>query len=241
MPTIAILSDVHSNYEALKAVIKDIDAHDVTEIICLGDLIGYGPQPQECADLARERSFDMVQGNHEQGLINIYYLHGFNQPAKDALRKTREMITDETYQWLVDHPKSIERYGCRFVHGTPPRSVSQYIWKYEKSMDKVFAWYNEPVCFVGHTHDLKRFTFDGTETEVFPLPEGGIQLGPELRHIVNVGAVGQPRDGNNSAKYCLYNTDSMALTVRFVPYDIQKTVKLIRSNGLHRGFADRLL
>ncbi len=101
-------------------------------------------------------------GNHEQGLINIHYLTAFNQPARDALRKTREMITEGTYQWLVSHPKSLVLHDCRFVHGTPPDSASDYIWKHENHMDAVFTLFSEPICFVGHTHDLVRFTFEKT-------------------------------------------------------------------------------
>lgn len=240
MPTIAVISDVHANLEAFREVVRDIDAHDVAETVCLGDLIGYGPQPQECADLARQRGMVMVQGNHEQGLINIHYLHGFNQPARDALRKTREMIDDETYEWLVNHPKSLELHGCRFVHGTPPRSVTEYLWKHAGCMEAVFARFNEPVCFVGHTHDLMRFSMADGEAEQHSLPEGRTILEPARRHIVNVGAVGQPRDGNNTAKYVLHDTDTRTLDVRFIPYDIKKTADLIRALGLHRAFADRL-
>lgn len=241
MPRYAVMSDPHANLEALKSVFADMDLHDVDEIICLGDLIGYGPQPQECCDLARQRGVTMLQGNHEQGLINIHYLHGFNQPARDALRKTREMITEETYEWLVSHPRCLTRGDCRFVHGTPPDSLSDYIWKFEGRMELIFAGYQEGVCFVGHTHDLMRFTFAaGTASPKLPLPEGETGLEPEARHLVNVGAVGQPRDGDNRAKYVLYDTDSQTVTLRLVPYDIKKTADLIRARGFHRAFADRL-
>jgi len=242
MPRLAILSDIHANLQALEQVLADVDARGADEMFILGDVIGYGPQPQECCDLLRKRKNAVIlQGNHEQGLINIYHLQGFNQPAKDALRKTREWITEETYEWLVSHPKSHVAHDCRFVHGTPPDSVNEYIWKFEKDMATVFRRYTEGVCFVGHTHDLMRFTFrDGKASGQLPLPEGDTLLEPECRHLLNVGAVGQPRDGNNKAKYALYDTDSRTLTMRFIPYDIEKTAKLIRACGLHRAFGDRL-
>ena len=242
MTLLAIMSDVHSNLEALSQVMRDIDAHGVDETLCLGDAIGYGPQPQECCDLLRETGVTMLQGNHEQGLINIHHLCMFNQPACDALRKTREMISEETYAWLVSHPKSLVAHGCRFVHGTPPDSVNDYIWKYEKRMGVIFGQFAEAVCFVGHTHDLMRFTYatDGTASGKLPLTKGETLLEPGLRHLVNIGAVGQPRDGDNRAKYALYDTDSRTVTMRFIPYDIKKTADLIRSHGFHRAFADRL-
>jgi len=243
MPRLAIFSDPHSNLEALTQVFRDIDTQEIDAIYCLGDLIGYGPEPQECCDLVRshEPRVSMVQGNHEQGLINIYYLQGFNQPAKDALRKTREMVSDETYEWLVAHPKSLVKHECRFVHGVPPDSASDYLWKYETTMGDIFSRYPEEVCFVGHTHDLMRFSFEaGKASGKLPLPEGDTVLHPDARHIINVGAVGQPRDGNNCAKYAVYDTESRTLTMRFIPYDIKKTAELIRARGFHRGFADRL-
>lgn len=241
MSIIAVMSDPHANLEALQRVFEDMDAMGHDEVVCLGDLIGYGPQPQECCDLMRERDAFLIQGNHEQGLINIHHLYQFNQPARDALRRTREMITEETYEWLVSHSKSAVLFGCRFVHGTPPDSATEYIWKFKDHMGEVFARYSEPVCFVGHTHDLMRFTSkNGVASGKLPLPQGTTILEPGLRHLVNVGAVGQPRDGDNHAKYALYDTDTNTVTIRFVEYDIQKTVDLILRHGFHRGFADRL-
>ncbi|WP_319470310.1 metallophosphoesterase family protein [uncultured Pseudodesulfovibrio sp.] len=240
MSRIAILSDVHGNLEALTQVLRDLDTLGHDTAVCLGDIVGYGPQPQECCDLLRERDMHVVMGNHEQGLINIHYLTAFNQPARDALRKTREMITEDTYQWLVSHSKSLVLHDCRFVHGTPPDSASDYIWKHEKHMDAVFALFSEPVCFVGHTHDLVRFTFENNAAKKLPLPQGDTTLDPAQRHLVNIGAVGQPRDGDNRAKYAVYDTESHVLTVRYIPYDVEKTARLITAHGFHRGFADRL-
>ncbi len=241
MTRLAIISDPHSNFEALSEVLADIETYAVDEIICMGDAIGYGPQPQEVCDLLREKDVTLIQGNHEQGLINIYHLGTFNQPAKDALRQTREMISDETYEWLISHPKYLVKHGCRFVHGTPPDSAKAYIWKYEKTMGEIFKRFTEDVCFVGHTHDLMRFTYaDGTASDKLPLPEGDTVLEPNMRHLVNIGAVGQPRDGDNRAKYALYDTESRTVSMRFIPYDIKKTAELIQQHGFNRAFADRL-
>lgn len=240
MPRIAILSDIHGNYEALKEVLRDLDGTDATEMFCLGDMVGYGPQPQECVELLRERNAQCVMGNHEQGLINTHYLRGFNQPAADALRWTREAITEETYQWLTSRPKSLVTHGCRMVHGLPPDSVTEYLWKHRVRMAEVFSRYAEPYCFVGHTHDLGRYAYDKGEAESLPLDLGNTKLEPGKRHLINVGAVGQPRDGDNRAKYALFDTEATVLELRAVPYDIQKTVDRIRRSGLHRAFGERL-
>jgi len=241
MPGLAILSDIHANLEALTAVLRDVDAHAADQVICLGDVIGYGPQPQECCDLLRRRGATLLQGNHEQGLISIHSLCHFNQPACDALRRTRQLLSEETFAWLVAHPKSLVAHGCRFVHGAPPDSVRDYIWQYEQTMAEVFARFREAVCFVGHTHDLMRFTCrEGRASGRLALPEGETRLEPDRRHLVNIGSVGQPRDGDNRAKYALYRTESRVLTMRFIPYDIQKTADLILARGFHRAFAERL-
>ncbi|MBG0791038.1 MAG: metallophosphoesterase family protein [Desulfovibrionaceae bacterium] len=240
MPRIAIMSDVHGNFEALKEVVRDLEGTGASAAYCLGDMVGYGPQPQECVDLLRERGVECIMGNHEQGLINIHYLRGFNQPAADALRWTREAITEEAYQWLTTRHKALSVHGCRMVHGLPPDSVTEYLWKHRNRMAEVFAGYPEPVCFVGHTHDLKRYTYQGGVSEEMPFPRVPFRLEPECRHLVNVGAVGQPRDGDNRAKYLLFDTDARTLELRRVPYDIQKTVDRISHCGLHRAFGDRL-
>ncbi|BDQ34554.1 metallophosphoesterase family protein [Pseudodesulfovibrio portus] len=240
MPRIAIMSDIHGNFEALKEVFRDLDKRDVTETYCLGDMVGYGPQPRECVDLLRERGVECTMGNHEQGLINIHYLRRFNQPAADALRWTREAIDRETYDWLTSRHKSIVAHGCRMVHGMPPDSVNEYLWRHRHRMAEVFADFAEPICFVGHTHDLKRYVHRGGVCEERPLEVGATELEPDCRHLINVGAVGQPRDGDNRAKYLIFDTDKKVIDLHAVPYDIRKTADLIAHSGLHRGFADRL-
>jgi diadenosine tetraphosphatase ApaH/serine/threonine PP2A family protein phosphatase len=242
MPRLAIMSDPHANLEALRRVLADAADQGADELYCLGDAIGYGPQPQECCDLLREAGVTLLMGNHEQGLINIHYLRGFNQPAADALRRTREMIDEATYQWLVTRPKALVAHGCRMVHGTPPDSLTEYIWRHEPDMAGVFGRYPEEFCFVGHTHDLMRFTFRpgiGASRRL-PLEPGVTTLEPGARHLVNVGAVGQPRDGDNRAKYVLHDTAARTVTLRRVPYDIARTATLITARGFHQGFADRL-
>ncbi|WP_285906987.1 metallophosphoesterase family protein [Pseudodesulfovibrio pelocollis] len=242
MPRLAIMSDPHANVAALTRVLADVVDQGADATYCLGDAIGYGPQPQECCDLLREARVTLLMGNHEQGLINIHYLRGFNQPAADVLRRTRELIDETTYQWLISRPKGLVAHGCRMVHGTPPDSVSEYLWRHETNMGEIFARYPEEFCFVGHTHDLMRFTYQpgiGASPRL-ALPPGETVLEPGLRHLINVGAVGQPRDGDNRAKYVLFDTATRTVTLRRVPYDIAATVALIEARGFPRAFADRL-
>lgn len=129
----------------------------------------------------------------------------------------------------------------RFVHGAPPEDVTTYL--FELSSDDLaarFARYPEQVCFVGHTHELSLVSFDGRTVRVGCPVRGVTKLNPALRHIVNVGSVGQPRDGNNNAKYVRFDPQGFALEVRFVPYDFEKTARRIEELGFPRIFADRL-
>ena len=237
----AILSDIHSNFVALEAVLADLArSGGVDQILCLGDIVGYGPQPEECVNRLRELGADSVMGNHEQGLININYSQRFNQPARDALRFTRAALSEDNYNWLVSRPKSVVIEGVRFVHGLPPSDVATYLWKYEGRMEDVFRLFSERICVVGHTHDLALYQLDGDLVEKRAFPQGVSNLSGESRFLINIGSVGQPRDGDNHAKYVLWNCETMDFEVRFVSYDIDKTAELIRSVGLHCAFADRL-
>ncbi|WP_250645571.1 metallophosphoesterase family protein [Salidesulfovibrio onnuriiensis] len=236
---IAVFSDAHGNYEALKSVLADMDGQNVDDVVCLGDTIGYGPDPEQCARLVRERGIDMVLGNHEQGLLGDYFLSWFNPQARDMLLKTRALLSDDSLRWLTSRPKSLERCGCRFVHGCPPSDVRMYIYKCHGRMEEVFASFDEPVCFVGHTHELWHYEWDGGEAERHAL-EGTAVLSGETRHIINVGAVGQPRDGNPNAKYVIYEPHTRRLVVRFVPYDIEKTVLRIKDRGFPAVYGKRL-
>lgn len=239
--TLVILSDVHANLEALVSVAADIRArYPDSAVVSLGDVVGYGPQPDECVDLIREMGADSVMGNHEQGLINIIYLQRFNQPAQDALRFTREHLSKENFQWCISRPKALVRDGMRFVHGMPPDSVRTYLWTYAERMADAFVLFSERICFVGHTHEVHCYALAGGTAEEKKLPEAGLVLDPSARYLINVGAVGQPRGADSRAAYLAYDSGSGRLTCHRVEYDIDKTAQLIRASGLHRAFADRL-
>lgn len=238
---IAVLSDVHSNLAALEAVLDDLDSRDsAAQVVVTGDCIGYGPDPDACVRLLRERKAMAVMGNHEQALLNLIYLNRMNQFARDALRRNAELLSPDSRKWCESLPKSLVVDGCRFVHGLPPDDPVTYLWKVRTNLAPVFGSFPERICFVGHTHDLARFTFNGTSVAEHPLRQGVVQLEPDLRHLVNIGAVGQPRDGDNRAKYGLFDPGTRELEMRFVAYDIARTAARIREVGIHRMFAQRL-
>lgn len=236
---IAVLSDIHGNYEAFKSVLADMEEQAISDTICLGDTVGYGPEPEECACLLRERDIVSVMGNHEQGLMGDYYLSWFNPQARDMLLKTRALLSDDSLRWLTSRPKSLVRHGGRFVHGCPPDEVRTYMYKRHDALEELFSTYEENLCFVGHTHELWWYDFDGQKAGRREL-EGITVLPGDHRHIINVGAVGQPRDGNPKAKYVIWEPKSGILEVRLVSYDIEKTVQRLADRGFPAAYGKRL-
>ncbi len=238
---LAVLSDIHSNLEAFRRVLEDIDNQGVTEIVSLGDNVGYGPEPEAVVALVRERGIPSVQGNHELGLVRRKDISWFNPTARQALRRTRELVSESSLAWCATLPPYLVRHGCRFVHGFPPDSARLYLFACEDgevvaAMDRIA----ERVCFVGHTHDLELVTISGGAVERAPLPHGPTRLDTTLRYIVNIGSVGQPRDGDNRAKYVLWEPESGLVTVRRVAYDIAVTAEKILALGIPAQYANRL-
>jgi len=245
-PRIAIVSDVHGNLEALAAVLADADAQGFSRMVNLGDMVGYGPEPDACVKMLRERGVDSVLGNHEHGLLEAQARNWFNPQARKALDRTRALLSDDALMYFRTLPRTLEAEGALFVHGCPPGLVSKYLYELDDyALREAFALYQNRMCFAGHTHELERISLLGHEKiERRPLGKGVCALPPKARHIINAGAVGQPRDGNNKAKYILWEPGTEnspdKLDVRFVSYDIAKTAAAIIEKGLPSVYADRL-
>ena len=239
---IAVLSDVHGNLEALVSVLADLDAQGAGRILNLGDMVGYGPEPDACVRLLRERGVESVLGNHELGLVEAQARNWFNPQAKRALDRTRMLLSDESLMYFRTLPRTLEAAGALFVHGCPPGLVSKYLYELStEELRETFGLYPQRVCFIGHTHELERISlFEGGRLERKALGKGLATLDPRARHLINAGAVGQPRDGNNKAKYLLWEPEAGTLDVRFVAYDIARTAAGIIEKGLPTVYADRL-
>jgi predicted phosphodiesterase len=238
---LAIISDVHGNLEALSNVLADIDSTNVDSLVCLGDCIGYGPDPEAVVTEIRRRRIPTLMGNHELALCNPNQLAWFNPLAQASLRKSLTMLSRDSIQFIEQLPNHLVCAQCLCVHGYPPDSVRTYLFqKSTEALLSTFKSMSEPVCFVGHTHDLEIVVFDGRRIDRRPLESGRIMLNSKDRYIINVGSVGQPRDGNNNAKYAIYDTDRWELDIRFVPYDIATTAAKIKAAGLPDSHANRL-
>jgi diadenosine tetraphosphatase ApaH/serine/threonine PP2A family protein phosphatase len=237
-----ILCDIHANLEALEAVLDD--ARGVAPgapLVCLGDVVGYGADPEACARLVMESCAACVLGNHEMGVLDARSRQRFNPQAWEAVLWAKARLSKEALGWMAGLPASASRHGCRFVHGLPPDEVDTYLFqasaaKTVRAMERI----PEDVCFVGHTHQLRLVRVQNGSLMGERLSEGASRLDPGAKYIVNAGAVGQPRDGNPKAKYCLYDPAARELAVRFVDYDAKAAAAKIVASGQPRAFADRL-
>ncbi len=238
---IAIISDIHGNLEAFKEVLADIDRANVGAIISLGDNIGYGPEPDQVIRTVRERDIPSVMGNHEMVVTDRAHLAWFNPVARRSLQKTVSLLSNESINYISGMKFFLIFEGYHFVHGFPPDSATTYLFQVsEDKLRDTFKNMNEKICFVGHTHELEIVGFDGEMITRTPMHKGITFLHDQKQYIINIGSVGQPRDGDNNAKYVIWDTANYHIEVKYVPYDIGKVVSRILALGLPKAHADRL-
>jgi predicted phosphodiesterase len=242
----ALISDIHSNLEALQAVLADIARQNVKEIYCLGDIVGYGPNPRECVDLVMQCQVVLL-GNHDQGAM--FDPEGFNPSAERAIFWTRAQLEapserreqkEKRWEFLAERPRSHRENGYLYVHGSARNPLNEYVFPEDiynqRKMERIFALVDR-YCFQGHTHVPGIFT----EDYQFHSPEE-IQYEYRLdgrKTLCNVGAVGQPRDGDWRACYVMFDDT----TIRYcrVEYDIESTIKKIYAvPDLDNFLGDRL-
>ena len=233
----AIIADIHANLDAFKVVLDDIKQQNCTHFACLGDVVGYNANPKECLDIVRSMGMPCVKGNHDEYCSQEGPLDGFNPAAAEAVNWTRRQLTAEDKQWLRDLKYSRMVTNFTIVHATldgPQR------WGYV--FDKLaaaasFTYQNTAVCFFGHTHVPVAFVRDS-------VVRGGsyskFRVEPGRKYFVNVGSLGQPRDGNPKAAYVIYDLDEGSIEIRRLDYDIATTQKKIRAVGLPERLAERL-
>jgi len=238
---VAVMSDIHGNLEAFKAVLADIDNGQVEDIVCLGDNVGYGPEPEAVIQLIRQRDIPCVLGNHELVLTQPRLSHRMNPSAQEAAVITRKLLSPAAIRYSQDLQPAMTFRGALCVHGCPPDSVTTYLFAVSTThLRRLFRAMDEKICFAGHTHDLEIISFDGENVSRNRLDRGLVDLHKEIQYIINVGSVGQPRDGNNKAKYLIWDTDLATIDVRFIPYDIAKTADKILELGFPEYNATRL-
>ncbi|MBQ7721980.1 MAG: metallophosphoesterase family protein [Kiritimatiellae bacterium] len=239
----AILGDIHANLEALTAVLDDARSQNVTSFLCLGDVVGYNANPHECIQIVRSLQSPTVRGNHDHYCSHAEPLADFQPNAASVIAWTRGVLDDDDKAWLRGLPFScVPMQGVTLVHGTldmPDR------WGYvfdEIDAEANFAYQTTPICFHGHTHVPVVFERHGTSIERMEPPAFDMKrrIAPGRRCFINVGSVGQPRDGDPRASYVIYRPASREIEFRRVQYDINTAAAKILKADLPERLAMRL-
>jgi len=241
MPKIALISDIHANIDALEAVLAEIDQQGVGEILCLGDIVGYGAAPAECVKLVRERCSVTLMGNHDEYLVKDPDKFVLSRRIRDPLVLAKETVPQSDVMWLSNLPFTAEVHGFTIVHASlhHPESFNYLIDRLDALQH--FAEQKTPLCFLGHTHSpVVTQSLPDDDVRTVPLRESETLLDRTQRYAINVGSVGQPRDGNPRAAYGIYDSEDHSFTLRRVTYDITKAAERIIKAGITEGNATRL-
>lgn len=236
---VGIIADIHSNLEALEATLRKLEKAKPDRIICLGDVVGYGADPNLCCKLVKENCEVVLIGNHDAAVVGTTSLDDFVEHAKDVCLWTREKISEENFEWLKSLPYTFEDEKYMFCHGAP-YSPEDFIYvvdqisafhslKFIKSKDK-------KACFVGHAHITYTFWLEGQ----IVYAEVAQYLKVSRNYIVNVGSVGQPRDGDPKASWAILDTETDEYNLFRVEYNVDRASEKILEAGLPEILAQRL-
>src|ERR1700730_6488210 len=233
----AIFSDLHANLEATEAVLADARERNCTHFVCLGDVVGYNANPHECVELVQEMACPVVKGNHDEQATLAGSSRGFNALAETAINWTREHLTNEDKKWLRVLGLTRRVRDFTIVHATLDTPEQ---WGYVfNSLDAVasFTYQRTTVCFFGHTHVAGALVRNGG---IKKIKVDQLTIEETKKYFINVGSVGQPRDGDWRAAYCIYHIEKNVVEQRRVKYDLATAQKKIIQAGLPRLLAERL-
>ena len=233
----ALIADIHGNLEALQAVLKDAKEQAVTHYACLGDVVGYGANPKECLDIVREMKIPTIKGNHDEYCSSGKDPEGFNEYAREAILWTRAQMTEDDLKWLKDLKYIRIMANFTLVHSTldGPNHWGYIFDKLEAAAS--FPYQQTPLCFFGHTHVPLAFIRD---TAVRGGTYSKFKIEAGRKYLINVGSVGQSRDGVAKATYLTYDINSGQIELRRLDYDMDTAMDKIRKAGLPERLATRL-
>jgi diadenosine tetraphosphatase ApaH/serine/threonine PP2A family protein phosphatase len=234
----AILSDIHSNLEALTAVLERVGPDD--RVLCLGDIVGYGPNPNECLALVRERATSTVLGNHDVGAVDGHGLAYFNPAARAAIDWTASVLEPGHVEWLDAQSYEVRADDYLLVHGAPVHYFTYILDK--PGAARAFASTDAPLIFIGHTHIAEYYSLAGDASigHAHCQTGGRLELEPGVRYLINAGSVGQPRDLNPDASFAFYDDEARTVVWERVPYAIGRTQEKIGAAHLPEALARRL-
>jgi len=236
---IAIFSDIHGNLEALSAVLKYLEEEGITNYICGGDVVGYGANPNECVDMVAALDCPVVMGNHDHAALGLTDITYFNPTARAALLWTRETLKPERKKF-INQLEFIYQANNMFLVHAAPRHPDQ--WEYILSLEAAetnFGFFKEQVCFIGHSHQ-PFFVGISSDGNVELITENPLYIQKDCRYIINVGSVGQPRDGNPNSAISIFDTSTQTVSLIRIAYDIEKAQEKIIKSGLPHSLAQRL-
>jgi predicted phosphodiesterase len=243
---LGIISDIHANLPALEAVLADAGEHSLSEIWCLGDVVGYGASPDACTELVRERCTRCLAGNHDLAVLEQIELETFSPTAARAVRWTQRNVSEESLEFLRGCEPADEEPAVSLYHASPRDHVWEYVLWEDQAAECIEAQATR-LSLVGHSHVALAFVDPGTEAEG-EKPEvrrsrgsAGTRLDLETgRWLINPGSVGQPRDRDPRAAWLELDTDSWTATFRRVQYDIDRAAEAIEATDLPAHLASRL-
>lgn len=225
---IAFLSDIHGNLEALTEALNVVDRRGVDELICLGDIVGYGADPAECLELIRSRTSKVILGNHDAAVVGDQDLSYFNDFARSAVLWTMSAISDEQKEYIRSLPMELKEEGFHLVHGTPKEPEQWHYVFSEYDASKQFSAIKGSICFVGHSHVPGDYR------------QRNAPAGQDPKRLVNIGSIGQPRDRDPRLCFVILDTENVEVEFIREEYKIEVAAGKIRRAGLPEFLADRL-
>jgi len=234
------MADIHANLTAFNAVLEDMERRGgVAEIWCLGDIVGYGPDPHHCIELLRRYNHVCVAGNHDWAAIGKISTADFNPDAALACQWTSGQLSQGDIQYLKNLPLTIDKDIFTLVHGSPREPIWEYVISTSIAWQN-FSFFRSPYCLVGHSHVPLVFKEDNGSCTFSRLVDNiGLALG-ESRLILNPGGVGQPRDGDPRASYAIYDSDTRMVRLHRIPYDVAAVQDRMMEKGLPVRLVTRL-
>lgn len=234
-----IFADIHSNLEALEAVLEAYKKETIDKYLCLGDVVGYATNPKECINKIRALAMITVAGNHDWGSVSLLSADYFNPEARQAISWTKDNLDNEDKYFLESLKLTYKNDTLTLVHGTlnDPQDFN-YMTDDFSALD-TFRLLETNICFIAHTHVAGEFIKDKSDNAYYCL-DSQVKIKNGNKYIINVGSVGQPRDGNPCACYCVYDTDKKEVQIKRVSYDIKTARNKIIEAGLPHLLGDRL-
>ncbi len=232
----AVISDIHANLEAFSSVLAEIESLGIEEIVCLGDIVGYGADPNPCVEIVRERNITSIMGNHDAAACGVYEPLYFNPITREAVLWTREELTDENSEFLRSLPDKKTIDSFLIVHGAIS-DPDKYIMSAYDAEPEFTLLDRQDICFFGHTHAAVCYAFENGRVREITGYE--LEFSDGFKYLINPGSVGQPRDRDPRASFLVYDNEGRAEYQR-IGYDIESAQEKIINKGLNRMLAERL-